>query len=177
MAPADSVAEKYRHPVSYFKGALGLVLLREQILGPERFDPAFRKYIATWAYHHPTPSDFFRFMSSEAGEDLSWWWRGWYLNNWQLDMGITGASYVDNDPAKGVQVTFASKQKLVMPATLRIDYADGSHEDVRVPVEAWRQSATPKLALHTSRKIARLTLDPEHKLPDADRANNSYAMP
>lgn len=172
MAPADSVSEKYRHPVSYFKGALGLVLLREQILGPERFDPAFRKYIATWAYHHPTPSDFFRFMSSEAGEDLSWWWRGWYLNNWQLDMGISAASYVDNDPAKGVQVTFASKQKLVMPATLRIDYADRSHEDVRVPVEAWRQSATPKLALHTSKKIAKLTLDPEHKLPDADRGNN-----
>lgn len=177
MAPADSVAEKYRHPVSYFKGALGLVLLREQILGPDRFDPAFRKYIATWAYHHPTPSDFFRFMSSEAGEDLSWWWRGWYLNNWQLDMGISAASYVDNDPAKGVQVTLASKQKLVMPSTLRIDYADGSHEDVPVPVEAWRQSATPKLALHTSKKIAKLTLDPEHKLPDADRGNNSYAMP
>ncbi|MGO4504634.1 MULTISPECIES: M1 family metallopeptidase [unclassified Dyella] len=177
MAPADSVAEKYRHPVSYFKGALGLVLLREQILGPDRFDPAFRKYIATWAYHHPTPSDFFRFMSSEAGEDLSWWWRGWYLNNWQLDMGISAASYVDNDPAKGVQVTLASKQKLVMPSTLRIDYADGSHEDVPVPVEAWRQSAAPKLALHTSKKIAKLTLDPEHKLPDADRGNNSYAMP
>jgi len=177
MAPADSVSEKYRHSVSYFKGALGLVLLREQILGPERFDPAFRKYIATWAYHHPTPSDFFRFMSSEAGEDLSWWWRGWYLNNWQLDMAVTGASYVDNDAAKGVQVSFASKQKLVMPATLRVDYADGSHEDIRVPVEAWRQSATPKLALHTSKRIKTLTLDPEHKLPDADRGNNSFTMP
>jgi hypothetical protein len=46
-----------------------------------------------------------------------------------------------------------------------------------VPVEAWRQSAAPKLALHTSKKIAKLTLDPEHKLPDADRGNNSYAMP
>lgn len=177
MAPADSVSEKYRHSVSYFKGALGLVLLREQILGPERFDPAFRKYIATWAYHHPTPSDFFRFMSSEAGEDLTWWWRGWYLNNWQLDMAVTGASYVDNDPAKGAQVTFASKQKLVMPATLRIDYADGSHEDVRVPVETWRQSAMPKLALRTAKKISRLTLDPDHKLPDADRSNNTFAVP
>ncbi|WP_243042093.1 M1 family metallopeptidase [Dyella sedimenti] len=177
MAPADSVAEKYRHPVSYFKGALGLVLLREQILGPERFDPAFRRYIATWAYRHPTPSDFFRFMSSEAGEDLSWWWRGWYLNNWQLDMGVSAASYVDNDPAKGVSVTLASRQKLVMPATLRIDYADGSHEDVRVPVETWRQSATPKLALPTTKRISKLTLDPEHKLPDADRGNNSLTMP
>ncbi|WP_430392249.1 M1 family metallopeptidase [Dyella sp. 20L07] len=177
MAPADSVSEKYRHSVSYFKGALGLVLLREQILGPERFDPAFRKYIATWAYRHPTPSDFFRFMSSEAGEDLTWWWRGWYLNNWQLDMGISSASYVDNNPAKGVVVMLTSKQKLVMPATLRIDFADGSHQDMRVPVEAWRQSATPKLALQTTQRIKSLTLDPDHKLPDADRGNNSLTMP
>ena len=35
----------YRHPATYFKSAFGLVLLREQIIGPERFDPAFRKYI------------------------------------------------------------------------------------------------------------------------------------
>ncbi|HWU77631.1 MAG TPA: M1 family metallopeptidase [Rhodanobacter sp.] len=177
MAHADSVSEKYRHAVSYFKGALGLVLLREQILGPDRFDPAFRRYIATWAYRHPTPSDFFRFMDSAAGEDLSWWWRGWYLHNWQLDIGVTGASYVDNDPGKGATVNLVSKQKLVMPATLRIDFADGTHEDMRVPVEAWRQSGRPKITLATSKRIAKLTLDPDHKLPDADRSNNSYAMP
>lgn len=40
-------------------------------------------------------------MESESGEDLSWWWRGWYLNNWQLDMGIADAHYLDHDPAKG----------------------------------------------------------------------------
>jgi hypothetical protein len=177
MAQADSVSEKYRHSVSYFKGALGLVLLREQILGPDRFDPAFRKYIATWAYHHPTPSDFFRFMDSEAGEDLSWWWRGWYLNNWQLDMGVSAASYVDNDPSKGALVTLVSKQKWVMPATLRIDLADGSHQDIRIPVEAWRQSTAPQVALQTTQRIKKLTLDPDHKLPDADRSNNSLTMP
>ena len=53
MIGADMVKEKYRHPATYFKAALGLVLLREEIIGPERFDPAFRKYIATWAYRHP----------------------------------------------------------------------------------------------------------------------------
>ncbi|MEO9080174.1 MAG: M1 family metallopeptidase [Rhodanobacter sp.] len=177
MAHPDSVSEKYRHPVSYFKGALGLVLLREQILGPDRFDPAFRRYIATWAYHHPTPSDFFRFMDSAAGEDLSWWWRGWYMHNWQLDEGVTGASYVDNDPAKGVTVSLVSKQKLVMPVMLRVDFADGTHRDQRVPVEAWRQTSTPKITVNTTKRIAKLTLDPEHKLPDADRSNNSFTMP
>ena len=49
LTPADQISEKYRHAISYFKAALGLVLLREQILGPDRFDDAFRAYIAAWA--------------------------------------------------------------------------------------------------------------------------------
>ena len=63
----DTISEKYRHPVTYFKAALGLVLLREQILGPERFDAAFRRFIRLWAFKHPKPSDFFRAMESEGG--------------------------------------------------------------------------------------------------------------
>ena len=65
-----------------------MTLLREQILGPERFDWAFRKYISDWAYKHPSPSDFFRAMESEGGEDLAYFWRGWYMNNWTLDMAV-----------------------------------------------------------------------------------------
>ncbi|WP_349779842.1 M1 family aminopeptidase [Xanthomonas sp. WHRI 7065] len=172
MDNADSTSETYRHSLTYFKGALGLVLLREQILGPERFDPAFRKYIATWAYKHPTPSDFFRLMESESGENLAWWWRGWYLNNWQLDMGISEAHYVDHDPAKGLQLTLRSRQKLVMPVTVRVDLADGSHLDRRVPVETWLQNTAPKLTLPTTQKVLHVTLDPDHVLPDAQRGDN-----
>ena len=176
MALADVATGKYRHPVSYFKSALGLVLLREQILGPERFDPAFKGYIATWAFRHPSPSDFFRYMESASGEDLTWWWRGWYFENWQLDLGVRAAAYVDGDAAKGLQVTLESRQKLVMPATLRVDYADGSHEDRRVPVETWMQSGTPSITLATTKPVAKLTIDPDAKLPDADRGNNAFAM-
>lgn len=176
LAPADGISEKYRHPLTYFKGALGLVLLREQILGPARFDPAFRKYIATWAYKHPTPSDFFRFMESESGEDLGWWWRGWYFNNWQLDMGVTKAAYVDDDVSHGLVVTLESRHKLVMPATLRIELADGSHLDKRVPVETWLQQSAPRIVLPTTQKVLRVTLDPDHKLPDADRGNNAASV-
>ncbi|MGZ6037929.1 MAG: M1 family metallopeptidase, partial [Phenylobacterium sp.] len=77
LSRADTIREKYRHPVTYFKAAFALTLLREEILGPERFDPAFRKYIADWAYKHPKPSDFFREMESAGGEDLSYFWRGY----------------------------------------------------------------------------------------------------
>src|SRR3546814_1730577 len=35
LSRSDTIVEKWRHPVTYFKSALGLILLREQILGPE----------------------------------------------------------------------------------------------------------------------------------------------
>ena len=117
---ADMVKEKYRHPATYYKAALGLVLLREEIIGPERFDPAFRKYIATWAYKHPSPSDFFRLMESEAGEDLGWFWRGWYANNWQLDLAVSKVA--------GQVVTIENRDQLVMPATLRVTFDDKSQK-------------------------------------------------
>ncbi|MBB3228764.1 hypothetical protein FHW69_003406 [Luteibacter sp. Sphag1AF] len=174
---ADMVKEKYRHPATYFKSALGLVLLREQIIGPERFDPAFRKYIATWAYKHPSPSDFFRLMESEAGEDLSWFWRGWYQNNWQLDLAVTHVAYVDGDFQKGTQVTIENLDKLVMPSTLRVTYADGGVTNVRVPVETWQQHTSFVVTVPGTRRVTSVTIDPDHVLPDRNRANNTVAGP
>ncbi len=176
MAPADVITEKYRHPISYFKPALGLVLLREQILGPERFDQAFRHYISAWAYKHPSAADFFRAMSSEAGEDLSWWWRGWYLENDTLDMGVARADYVGGDFHKGLHVELTNKGRLVMPAPLDVLFADGSHLDVVVPAEAWMHGNATAFDLATDKPVARITLDEAHRLPDMDRANNSVAL-
>jgi hypothetical protein len=112
LMPADAMSWQLGHPVSYFKGAYGMVLLREQILGKERFDWAFRKYVRDWAYKHPSPSDFFREMSSEGGEDLGWFWRGWYMNNWRFDMAVTGI--------EGDHITVANKGQLVFPATVEV---------------------------------------------------------
>ena len=177
LSPSDMVTERYRHPITYFKSALGLVLLREQILGPERFDPAFRRYIATWAYHHPTPYDFFRFMDSEAGEDLSWWWRGWYQHNWTLDMGVAGATYPDKDPAKGVTISLVNHGWLLMPATLDVQLANGSRTRVTVPVEAWMKGNRVQLTLPTHDAVRAVLLDPDDKLPDTNRSDNRFDLP
>ena len=176
MAAADQIPEKYRHPITYFKSAFGLVLLREQILGPARFDPAFRGFIAAWAYRHPSPSDFFRFMSSETGEDLSWFWRGWYQHNWQLDQAVTAVAPVSGDWKKGAAVTVANLDRMVMPATLRVTYSDGSTRDVRVPVETWLQHTSFTLAVSGNEPVVSATLDPQHVLPDADRGNNTFVV-
>ena len=175
LSRADTITEIYRHPITYFKSALGLVLLREQILGADRFDPAFRKFIAAWAFKHPKPSDFFRAMESAAGEDLSWWWRGWYFNNWTLDQAVTKIAYVKDDPAQGALVTVENRDPLVMPVTLRVMLADGTKRDIALPVETWiRQRATP-VFVDSKVRVTQATLDPDYKLPDRDRTNNSLS--
>jgi hypothetical protein len=177
LSRADTVREKYRHPITYFKSAEGLVLLREDILGPARFDFAFRKFIADWAFKHPSPSDFFREMESEGGEDLSYFWRGWYMNNWQLDLSITSAEYVDKaNPAKGLRVMVTNRGQLVLPALLRVTLADGSHVDVKVPAETWMQQTAHTFVIAIPGAATQVQLDPDHAIPDADRSNNLLKM-
>jgi Peptidase family M1 domain len=168
LSPADQISEKYRHPVSYFKAALGLVLLREQILGPDRFDDAFRSYIAAWAYKHPSPSDFFRLMDNRTGEDLSWWWRGWYMRNARLDLAVTRAVPVAGEPRR-LHLELVNRGRLVMPALVELHMVGGGVQRITIPVEAWRQSNTLSMDVAVSADVKEVVLDPDHKLPLAGR--------
>jgi hypothetical protein len=165
LFPADGYPGRLGHPVSYFKGAYGMVLLREQILGPERFDWAFRKYIRDWAFKHPSPSDFFRAMQSEGGEDLGWFWRGWYMNNWTFDLAVTKID--------GAALTILNKGQLVLPATVEVKFKDGTTERIKLPVETWLSKGEYVWSSDDKKPIASVVIDPDHKLPDDDRSNNS----
>jgi hypothetical protein len=177
MTRADAIPFKYGHPVSYFKTAYGLVLLREDILGPERFDTAFRKFIRDWAYKHPEPSDFFRTMESEGGEDLGWFWRGWFFSTASFHMAVDGVTYTDGDPAKGAKVTVSNRGPMVLPATLRITFADGKTTDIAIPAETWIQARDHSFAVDSTQPIKSAVVDPDHRLPDRDRANNTWTAP
>ncbi|ADW67960.1 M1 family metallopeptidase [Granulicella tundricola] len=161
LTRADAIKEKYRHPITYFKSAFGLTLLRDDILGPQRFDFAFRKFIADWAYKHPSPSDFFRAMESEGGEDLSYFWRGWYLNNWQLDLAVTK---IDPTPT-GATVTIENRGQLVLPAVVELTFEDGTKRRVTLPAETWIQKTVYPLAVETTSPLKQAIIDPDHNLP------------
>jgi hypothetical protein len=176
MTAADAVPEKYRHPIVYFKPAFGLVLLREQILDKDRFDYAFRNYIHNWAFKHPQPDDFFRSMDNGSGEDLSWFWKGWFYNNLPLDLELVAATYVDNDPKKGVSVTVANLEQMAMPFTIEVKLKDGSNQRMKVPVEAWLQNNMITFTIPTTSAVDKVTIDPDSALPDVDRGNNGIIM-
>ena len=75
-------------PNAYSKPATGLNMLRETIMGRELFDYAFKEYARRWAFKHPTPADLFRTMEDASGEDLDWFWRGWFYNTDPVDISL-----------------------------------------------------------------------------------------
>ena len=173
LTPADAQDYKFVHPLSYFKSAYGLVLLREVILGKDKFDYAFKNYIKNWAYKHPQPEDFFRAMNNGAGEDLTWFWNGWYAHNWQLDQALIKVSYPDEDVKKGAVLIVENKDQMAMPIPLEITEENGNIHRFTVPVEIWQSGAQASINIPSSSKIKAVILDPDHVLPDTNRKNNT----
>ena len=159
---------------AYFKPGMGLELLRYDILGPDRFDAAFRYYINNWAYKHPTPWDFFHAIENASGENLDWFWRGWFMNNWKLDQSVKAVDYVQNDSTKGAIITIENLQKLPMPVTVEIKQANGKIGRVNLPVEIWQHGSTWKFHYASTDKITEVTIDPDKHLPDIDDSNNTW---
>jgi len=73
---------------AYAKPATALNILRETVMGTEKFDYAFRTYAQRWMFKHPTPEDFFRTMEDASAVDLDWFWRGWFYTTDYVDIGI-----------------------------------------------------------------------------------------
>ena len=174
MSSPDNMKESNIGLLCYFKPSSGLIVLREQVLGPERFDLAFRTYVERWAFKHPTPDDFFRTMENVAGEDLSWFWRGWFQYNWRFDQGINSIKYVKNDPKKGVVITIENFEKMPMPSILEVKTKSGKVERIKLPVEVWQRNNSWSFKHNSTEEIESITLDPDHVFPDSNEGNNVW---
>lgn len=155
--------------VAYYKPALGLYMLREYILGPERFDVAFTSYIKAWAYKHPSPGDFFNMMENAAGENLSWFFRGWFYSNDNIDLGINSVKSVE----EGYTLTFENNG-IPMPVVYGVYYTDGTKDEFRLPVEIWQRGDSWTTAVNTNKTISKVVIDPNRILMDVKSDNNRW---
>jgi len=174
MSQPANLKERNTGLLLYAKPSAGLVLLREQVLGPERFDFAFRTYIEKWAYKHPTPDDFFRTIENAAGENLQWFWRGWFANNWRLDVAVRDVKYLNDDPTKGALITIDNLEKMAMPVILEIKTVSGKTDRVKLPVEIWERNSSWTFKYPSTEELQSVTYDPDKVLPDINPDNNVW---
>jgi hypothetical protein len=174
LSNPDNLKEANNGTLLYSKPSAGLVMLRENILGPERFDYAFKTYIQRWAYKHPTPDDFFHTMENAAGESLQWFWRGWFEHTWRLDVAVRDVKYVDNDPTKGAIITIDNLEKMAMPVVLEIKTVSGKTERVNFGAEIWERNVSWSFKYPSTEAIESVTYNPDSTLPDYNPSNNVW---
>lgn len=173
----------------YGKPAAGLVMLREQILGDSLFDRAFGEYAKRWMFKHPQPADFFRSIEDGAGEQLNYFWRGWFYSTYANDQAVTK---VESQPADSLlgdaagakrgssywRVTIENRGGLVLPIDVAITFEDGTTKRVKLPADAWRKNEKSfTYGFFSDKAVAQVVLDPDERLADVDRSNNTWQRP
>lgn len=156
----------------YYKPAYALTLLRNVIIGKERFDKAFKTYIERWAYKHPCPADFYSCIENVAGEDLGWFWKEWFIKNYTLDQSVESVSY--SASLGGYTVTLKNNDQMAMPVLLSYTLKSGKEKSLILPVEIWTNTAEFRAFIPADEPIISVVIDPEKQFPDKIRSNNSW---
>jgi hypothetical protein len=173
MTPPESISLR-DYGQYYFKTATGLNILRNSVIGADRFDYAFKTYIKRWAFKHPQPIDFFRTMNDAAGDDLNWFWKEWFYETWKLDQAVKGVKYVNDKPSEGALITIANLQQMALPVTVQITEQSGKSQIIDLPVNVWQRNTDWTFKYNSTSPITSVVLDPKEVLPDIDRKNNTW---
>jgi hypothetical protein len=117
-------------------------------------------------------------MENAGGESLQWFWRGWFLNNWQLDVAVTDVKYVKvNDTTKFSLITIENLQKMAMPVIVEVKTVSGKTDRIKLPVEIWERNNTWTFKYDSPEEIQSVTYDPDKVFPDINPDNNVWNKP
>jgi len=182
LEPIMTNSENITHfgPNAYAKPATGLNILRETIMGRELFDQAFKTYSKRWAFRHPEPADFFRSMEDASGEDLDWFWRGWFFGTDPVDISLD-------------KVTLATPNLEYSPKPMTRTYTvDKPLTNDFVDLSKKRNQQDPSIVFYTEKdkelqdfyyrysrglekvdtaKTHSITMDYQEKVPASEKAN------
>jgi hypothetical protein len=162
---------------AYVKPAVGLALLRDEILGPATFDDAFREYIRRWAFKHPTPEDFYRTMEDASGRRLDYFWRQWFIENPHFDQAVDSVLTRPAGAGDTVAVLFSNRARGVLPIRARFTFEDGTSQDFEYPAEVWSTNTGYYVREYVfPKRLAKVEVDPDRRMVDLERANNVFVI-
>jgi hypothetical protein len=129
MTQSDSITNLGSN--AYGKPSAALHLLRDTIIGRERFDFALKEYARRWKFKRPTPADFFRTMEEASGTDLDWFWRGWFYTTDHVDISLDSIYRLRMDTKNpDIDLPRRRREKAEEPELVGI----GLNRDQRLPV-------------------------------------------
>lgn len=154
---------------SYPKPAMGYLYVKD-MLGDKLFYKGLHYYITNWNGKHPIPYDFFNAMNVGTGKNLNWFWKKWFFDDGEPDLAI-GKLTTKN---KRRYISVLSKGTKPVPVDLRIEFTDGSVENIHRSVAVWEKAAREiLLPVASNKSIKKLQLYGAHT-PDSNPADNVW---
>jgi hypothetical protein len=174
MTAPDNIDPTALGAIGYRKPAAVMLTLRNHVIGPDAFDAAFREYTRRWAFKHPTPGDFFRSIENATGEDLSWFWRGFFYTDDVLDIGIDSVSTRSVDGQRFASIGLRRVTSIPFPVRLRVAYGDGTTQDFTFPVNIWARGSRFNAVVPVRATVTGVRLWPDPSVPDWNPANDVW---
>jgi hypothetical protein len=174
MTPPDRLDRTALGAIGYRKPAAVLLTLRNHVVGADAFDRAFREYTRRWAFKHPTPGDFFRTVENVTGRDLSWYWRAFFYTNDVLDLGVEGVTNANAEGQTVASITVRRRTSIPFPIIMRLRLADGSTQDVSIPVEIWSSNERVTAEVPVRSNVVGVRLWPDGTVPDWSDENDTW---
>ena len=188
---ADHFNTNYGYSLAaYVKGSVFLSQM-EYIIGKENFDRGLLRYFDTWKFKHPNANDVTRVFEKQSGLQLDWYREDWVNTTNTIDYAVKS---VEADGRKTTHVVIERKGRMAMPLDIMVTYSDGDKEIFYAPLEGMRgakpaEDKTPRTLLpdhrwvdptyefdipERAKKVAKVEIDPSHRMADIDFGNNLW---
>ena len=87
---------------------------------------------------------------------------------------MKGVKYINDKPDNGAEITISNLEQMPMPVTVLIKEANGQEHKLNLPVEIWQRGEDWIISIPSTSELKEVVLDPDKKLPDWNRENNSW---
>ena len=189
--PMITHADRYEFNSSYGTSAYskGSVFLTQlgYVIGEDNLKQTLKKYYDDFHFKHPTPNDFIRSAEKVSGLELDWYLMDFTQTTNTIDYGVRRIREKD-----GESIVYLERIGLMpMPIDIEVEYTDGTKEQFYIPLQMMRgekPSTTPRTVLkdwawahsfyeftinRSKSDIKLITIDPENKMADVNKYNNS----
>lgn len=154
---------------SYPKPGLGYLYLRD-MLGDALFTRALHYYISQWHGKHPMPFDFFNCINTASGQNLNWFWKSWFMDSGNADLGIAKVSEGNNN----YTITVGNNGAKPVPIDLTLYYSDGSTGQIHRSVAVWKNgNKTNTIIHHTTKRLKKVVFGGTYDA-DSNPGNNTW---
>jgi len=185
--PVATHSDRFREPglsgISVYPKTASVLFMLQYVLGDSVFSHLMKEYYSRWRFKHPYPDDFYALAQEVSGNrDLRWFFDQWFHRTYQCDYWLKKISS-EKEKRNGREVyrttlTILRRGEAIMPLDVRLELKDGGSETVFIPAEVWNNGVVEyKAVINLSSKVRRAEINPDKRIADVNRLNNTYPFP